>query len=66
MIKVQMVHLLEKGNHNISQISRNHYVMRSLLYAWLRLYQERGEVAFVPSCATQFPSEVQRPQNEQK
>lgn len=64
--KVQMVHLLEKGNHNVSQVSRDYHVTRSLLYAWIRLYQERGEAAFVPSRAAQFPPEVQRPQNEQE
>src|SRR6266852_7473573 len=30
--KLQMVHLLEKGEHNPSQISRDHHVSRSLLY----------------------------------
>jgi len=30
--KLQMVHLLEKGDHNPSQISRDHHVTRSLLY----------------------------------
>ena len=61
-----MVHLLEKGNHNVSQMSRDYNVTRSLLYPWIRLYQERGEAAFVPSRAAQFPPEVQRPQNEQE
>lgn len=64
--KLQMVHLLAKGTHNMSQISRDYHVTRSLLYAWIRLYQERGEAAFVPSRATQFPLEVERPQNEQE
>jgi Transposase DDE domain len=35
--KLQMVHLLAKGTHNMSQISRDYHVTRSLLYAWLRL-----------------------------
>lgn len=35
----------------------------SLLYAWIRLYQERGEAAFVPSRATQYPPEIERPQH---
>ena len=64
--KLQMVHLLEKGTHNMSQISRDYHVTRSLLYAWIRLYQERGEAAFVPSRASQSPPEVERPQNEQE
>jgi transposase-like protein len=64
--KVQMVHLLEKGMHNVSQISRDYHVTRSLLYAWMRLYLERGEAAFVPSRATQSPPEVERPQTEQE
>ena len=33
--KVQMVHLLAKGTHNMSQISREYHVTRSLLYAWI-------------------------------
>ena len=64
--KLQMVHLLEKGTHNMSQISRDYHVTRSLLYAWIRLYQQRGEAAFVPGRATQYPPEVERPQNEQE
>jgi transposase-like protein len=63
--KVQMVHLLSKGTHNVSQISRDYHVTRSLLYAWMRLYQERGEAAFVPSRAIDCPPEVERPQNTQ-
>ena len=39
--KLQMVHLLAKGTHNMSQISRDYHVTRSLLYAWMRLYQEQ-------------------------
>lgn len=35
--KVQMMHLLTKGTHNMSQISRDDHVTRSLLYAWIRL-----------------------------
>ena len=64
--KVQMVHLLEKGLHNVSQISRDYHVTRSLLYAWMRLYQQRGEAAFVPNRAIQTPPEVERPQTEQE
>lgn len=64
--KLQMMHLLEKGTHNMSQISRDYHVTRSLLYAWIRLYQERGEAAFVPSRASQSPPEVERLQNEQE
>ena len=64
--KLQMLHLLEKGTHNMSQVSRDYHVTRSLLYAWMRLYQERGEAAFVPGRATQSPPEVERPQNEQE
>ena len=61
--KLHMVHLLEKGTHNVSQIGRDYHVIGSLLYAWIRLYQERGEAAFVPSRATQYPPEIERPQN---
>ncbi len=32
--KLQMVQLLEKGEQNPSQISRDHHVTRSLLYVW--------------------------------
>jgi transposase-like protein len=64
--KLQMVHLLKRGTHNISQISRDYQVTRSLLYAWMRQYQERGEAAFVPGRATQFPPKVERPQTEQE
>jgi transposase len=64
--KLHMVHLLEKGSHNVSQISRDYHVTRSLLYAWIRLYQERGEAAFVPSRASRCPPEVERPHNEQE
>jgi transposase-like protein len=35
--QVQMVHLLEKGEQNPSQISRDHHVTRSLLYVWWQL-----------------------------
>src|SRR5215471_11883735 len=46
-----MVQLLEQGEQNPSQISRDHHVTRSLLYVWWQLYQERGEAAFVPTQA---------------
>jgi hypothetical protein len=29
-----------EGTHNMSQISRDYHVTRSLLYAWIRLYYE--------------------------
>jgi transposase-like protein len=61
--KLQMVHLLGKGAHIVSQISRDYHVTRSLLYARIWLYQERGEAAFVPSRATQYPPEIEQPQN---
>jgi transposase-like protein len=64
--KLQMVHLLAKGTHNMSQISRDYHVTRSLLYAWIRLYQERGEAAFVPDRATASPPESERPRNAGK
>ena len=64
--KLQMVHLLAKGTHNMSQISRDYHVTRSLLYAWIRLYQERGEAAFVPDRATASPPEVERPHNAEE
>ena len=53
--KVHMVHLLAIRTHNMSQISREYHVTRSLLYAWIRLYQERGEVAFIPDRAIDLP-----------
>jgi transposase-like protein len=56
-----MVHLLAKGTHNMSQISREYHVTRSLLYAWIRLYRERGEAAFIPDRASATPLEVERP-----
>ncbi len=49
--KLQMVQLLEKGEQNPSQISRDHHVTGSLLYVWWQLYQERGEAACVPTHA---------------
>jgi Helix-turn-helix domain len=45
------VQLLEKGEQNPSQISRDHHVTRSLVYVWWQLYQERGEAAFVSTQA---------------
>jgi transposase-like protein len=42
-------------------ISRDYHVTRSLLYAWMRLYQERGEAAFIPERAIDMPPEVERP-----
>jgi transposase-like protein len=57
--KLQMVRLLEKGRHNISQISRDYHVTKALLYAWMHLYRERGEAAFVPSQATSQPPEIE-------
>jgi transposase-like protein len=59
--KVHMVHLLAKGTHNMSQMSRDYHVTRSLLYAWMQLYQERGEAAFIPDHAIDMPPEVERP-----
>ena len=64
--KVQMVHLLAKGLHNVSQISRDYHVTRSLLYAWMRLYQQRGEAAFVPDRAIAAPPEIERPENTEE
>jgi transposase-like protein len=49
--KLQMIRLLEKGEQNPSQISRDHHVTRSVLYVWWQLYQERGEAACVPTQA---------------
>jgi transposase-like protein len=59
--KLQMVHLLAKGTHNISQISRDYHVTRSLLYVWIRFYRQRGEAAFIPDRAIDSPPEVERP-----
>src|SRR5215467_8008267 len=64
--KLHMVHLLAKGTHNMAQISRDYHVTRSLLYAWIRLYQERGEAAFVPLQAIDCPPEVERPQGAEE
>ena len=58
--KSQMVHLLEKGTHTMSQVSRDYHVTRSLLYAWIHLYQQRGEAAFVPARAGEVPPEIER------
>lgn len=41
-----MVQLLEKGEQNPSQISRDHHVTRSLLYDGAQLYRERGEADY--------------------
>jgi transposase-like protein len=43
--KLQLVHLLEIRTHTMSQASRDYHVTRSLLYAWIRLYQQRPRVA---------------------
>ena len=64
--KLQMVHVLAKGTHTLSHISRDYHVTRSLLYAWIRLYQERGEAAFVPDRATASPPEVERAYNAEE
>jgi transposase-like protein len=61
-----MVHLLAKGTHNMSQISRDYHVTRSLLYAWIRLYQERGEAAFIPDRTIDLAPEVERPHNAEE
>src|SRR5881397_3478654 len=59
--RLQVVKLLEKGEQNPSQISRDHHVTRSLLYYWWQLYQEQGEAAFTPTQALLTPPEVERP-----
>ncbi len=64
--KQQMMQLLEKGEQNPSQISRDHHVTPSLLYVWWQLYRERGEAAFVPTEAFQSPPELDRPHNAQE
>jgi transposase-like protein len=64
--KLQMVQRLSKGTHNMSQMSRDYHVTRSLLYAWIRLYQERGEAAFVPDRATAAPPEIERPEHAEE
>jgi transposase-like protein len=61
-----MVQLLEKGELNPSQISRDQHVTRSLLYVWWQLYRERGEAAFVPTQAFRSPPEVDRPHTAQE
>ena len=64
--KLQMVQLLEKGEQNPSQISRDHHVTRSLLYVWWQLYRERGEAGLRPTQAFQSPPEVDRPHNAEE
>jgi transposase-like protein len=64
--KLQMVHVLAIRTHTMSQMSRDDHVTRSLLYAWIRLYQERGEAAFVPDRATAAPPEIERPENAEE
>ena len=64
--KLHIVQLLEQGEQNPYQISRDHHVTRSLLYVRWQFYQERGEAAFVPTQAFQSPPEVDRPQNAQE
>jgi transposase-like protein len=64
--KVQMVHLLAKGTQTRSQISRDDHVTRSLLSAWRRLSQQRGEAAFVPDRATASPPDIERPQHAEE
>jgi transposase-like protein len=61
-----MVQLLEKGEQNPSQISRDHHVTLSLLYVWWQLYRERGEGALMPTQAFQSPPEVDRPSNAEE
>jgi transposase-like protein len=63
--KLQMVQLLEKGEQNPSQISRDHHVTRSLLYYWWQLYRQQGEAAFEPTQAVLSPPEVERPHTAQ-
>lgn len=64
--KLRLVQLLEKGEQNPSQISRDYHVTRSLLYYWWQLYQQHGEAAFAPTQALLTPPEVERPQNSQE
>jgi transposase-like protein len=64
--KLQLVHLLEIRTHTMSQASWDYHVTRSLLYAWIRLYQQRGEAAFVPARASELLPEIERPGNEQE
>ena len=47
--KLQMVHVLAKGTHTISQISRDYHVTRSLLYAWIRMYQSEEKLLLFPT-----------------
>ena len=64
--KLQMVQLLEKGEQNPSQISRDHHVTGSLLYVWWQLYREQGEAAFLPTQALQSPPKVDRAHTAQE
>lgn len=61
--KLQLVQLLEKGEHNSSHIRWDHHVTLSLQYVWWQLYRERGEVALAPIQAFQSLPEVDRPHN---
>ena len=61
-----MMHLMEKGEQNPSQISRDHHVTRSLLYCWWQLYQQQGEAAFAPTQDLLTPPEVERPHTNQE
>lgn len=56
----------QKGSTLCPRISRDDHVTRSLLYAWLRWYQERGEAALVPGRATAVPPEIERPENAEE
>ncbi len=42
--KLQMVQLLEKGEQNPSQISRDHHVTRSFLYVWCPRVAQRASI----------------------
>ena len=64
--KLQMVQLLEKGEQNPSQISRDHHVTRSLLYVWWQLYRERGEAGLRPTQAFRSPPQGDRPRNAEE
>lgn len=61
-LKLQMAQLLETGEQNPSQISRDYHITRSLLYFWWQMYQEQGEAAFRPTQAVLSPPHVEQPQ----
>ena len=59
-LKLQMAQLLETGEQNPSQISRDYHITRSLLHFWWQVYQEQGEAAFRLTQAVLSPPHVEQ------